>query len=65
MKHMRNRSEDRQHYCDGEFTHSELLIASSIVEILSAVALSNYTRGINKTKQSEVISKLLALQKQT
>ena len=44
------------------FTITELLIAVSIIGILSTVALPNYTRSICKTKQSEVIGELSIIQ---
>jgi len=44
------------------FTLTELLVAVGIVGILSAVALPNYTRSVNKAKQADAINLITLIQ---
>jgi type IV pilus assembly protein PilA len=44
------------------FTITELLVAVSILGVLSTIALPNFTRQFTKTKQSEAVAVLSQLQ---
>ena len=62
MKYQNQYKQESLAMKESGFSLSELLIAISIIGILSAVALPNYTRSICKTKQSEIIGELSMIQ---
>jgi prepilin-type N-terminal cleavage/methylation domain-containing protein len=62
MEYSRNQNQNKETNGEIGFSLSELLIAISIIGILTTVALPNYTRSICKTKQSEVIAEISMIQ---